>query len=486
MCIEAPQEIINLEHMGVIFNRDDEGRLGTRAFGGASYARTFFVADITGQAILHVMYEQIMKIGVRSYEEWFVTDLIIEDGECRGVVAIEMLSGKLHTVTAKAVILATGGVGRAFEPSTNALICTGDGMALAYQAGATLLDMEMVQYHPTTLAGNGVLLTEAARGEGAYLLNSEGERFMEKYAPKMKELASRDVVSRSEATEIEEGRGVDGCVFLDLRHLGRETIMSRLKYIHEVAYDFAGVDIVEDLVPIRPGQHYIMGGIKTDVDTRAWDITGSAGWPGVKGLFAAGETACLSVHGGNRLGANSLLETVVFGKISGEKAIEYAHDQKDFTVSGSHQAAAEQRIKALFARPDNGEKTARLRLELGRTMNENLAVFRDEEGMQAAAAKVRELQERFANLPVSHKGAVYNTDLIFHMELGYMLDCAEAICAGGLLRKESRGAHYRRDMPERDDKNWMKHTTVVHADDGPQTGTLPVTVTKWEPQARVY
>jgi succinate dehydrogenase / fumarate reductase flavoprotein subunit len=486
MCEEAPQEIINLEHMGVIFNRDDEGRLGTRAFGGASYARTFFVADITGQAILHVMYEQIMKAGVRSYEEWFVTDLIIEDGECRGVVAMEMLSGKLHTVTAKAVILATGGVGRAFEPSTNALICTGDGMALAYRAGSTLLDMEMVQYHPTTLAGNGVLLTEAARGEGAYLLNSEGDRFMDNYAPKMKELASRDVVSRSEATEIEQGRGIDGCVLLDLRHLGRETIMSRLKYIHEVAYDFAGVDMVEEPVPIRPGQHYIMGGIKTDVDTRTWDVSGSAGWTGVKGLFAAGETACVSVHGGNRLGANSLLETVVFGKIAGEKAIEYARDQKDFTVSDSHHADAEQRIKALFDRADNGEKTAKLRLELGEVMNQHVAVFRNEEGMQTAAAKVREIKERFATLPVIHKGAVYNTDLIFHMELGNMIDCAEAICAGALLRKESRGAHFRRDMPERDDKNWMKHTAVVHSEEGPQAGTLPVTMTKWEPQTRVY
>jgi succinate dehydrogenase / fumarate reductase flavoprotein subunit len=487
MCAEAPQEIINLEHMGVIFNRDEEGRLGTRAFGGASYARTFFVADITGQAILHVMYEQIMKIGIRSYEEWFVTDLIIEDGECRGVVAIEMLTGKMQAITAKAVILATGGVGRAFEPSTNALICTGDGMALAYRAGSTLLDMEMVQYHPTTLAGNGVLLTEAARGEGAYLLNSNGDRFMENYAPKMKELASRDVVSRSEATEIEEGRGVDGCVFLDLRHLGRETIMTRLKYIHEVAYDFAGVDMVEEPVPIRPGQHYIMGGIKTDVTARTWDDSGAGAWSGVRGLFAAGETACVSVHGGNRLGANSLLETVVFGKIAGEQAIEYARDQRDSPVTGAHLADAQARIKTIFARPESKDKTAALRLELGQSMNEHLAVFRNEEGMQTARAKVQEIKDRYATLSVSHKGAVYNTDLIFHQELGNMIDCAEAIVAGGLLRKESRGAHFRKDMPERDDAEWMKHTTVNFSEEsGPQTGTLPVTVTTWEPQKRVY
>lgn len=486
MCAEAPSEIIALEHMGVIFNRDEEGRLGTRAFGGASYARTFFVADITGQAILHVMYEQIMKAGVRSYEEWFVTDLIIEDGECKGVIALEMLTGKLRAITAKAVILASGGVGRAFEPSTNALICTGDGIALAYRAGATLLDMEMVQYHPTTLAGNGVLLSEAARGEGAYLLNAKGERFMEHYAPKMKELASRDVVSRSEQTEIEEGRGADGCVLLDLRHLGRELILTKLKYIYEAARDYAGVDMVESPVPIRPGQHYIMGGIKTDVDARAWDVTGEAGWDGPRGLFAAGEAACVSVHGGNRLGANSLLETVVFGKRAGEVAAEYARESPDFAVPASRLADAERGLKELLDRPDNGEMTAALRLELGRVMNEHLAVFRTEDGMQAALAETRSLQERYRSLPVKHKGSVYNTDLIFHFELGYMLDSSEAIAASGLLRKESRGAHFRRDIPDRDDKEWMKHTTARLGADGAETGTLPVTVTRWEPQARVY
>jgi succinate dehydrogenase / fumarate reductase flavoprotein subunit len=486
MCNEAPQEIINLEHMGVIFNRDEEGRLGTRAFGGASYARTFFVADITGQAILHVMYEQIMKAGVRSYEEWFVLDLVIEDGECRGVLALEMLTGKIRVITAKAVILASGGIGRAFEPSTNALICTGDGISQAYRAGATLLDMEMVQYHPTTLAGNGVLLTEAARGEGAYLLNSNGDRFMETYAPKMKELASRDVVSRSEATEIEAGRGIDGCVMLDLRHLGRELIMTKLKYIHEVAWDFAGVDMVEAPVPIRPGQHYIMGGIKTDIETRTWDASGANAWSGVKGLFAAGETACVSVHGGNRLGANSLLETVVFGKIAGEQATAYANENADFTVSPGHLSDGEASIKALFDRPETSYKTAQLRLAMGETLNEHLAVFRNEAGMQEALAKIKELKEQYKTLSVQHKGSVYNTDLIFHLELGNMLDGAETICAAGLTRRESRGAHFRRDMPERDDKEWMKHTTAIRTEDGPEMGTLPVTMTRWEPQQRVY
>ncbi|MEE8518456.1 MAG: FAD-binding protein, partial [Dehalococcoidia bacterium] len=424
--------------------------------------------------------------GVRSYEEWFVVDLIVEDGECRGVVAMEMLTGKIQAITAKAVILAAGGVGRAFEPSTNALICTGDGMGLAYRAGATLLDMEMVQYHPTTLAGNGVLLSEAARGEGAYLLNSKGERFMDHYAPKMKELASRDVVSRSEATEIEEGRGTDGCVFLDLRHLGRETILTRLGYIHEVALDFAGVDMVEEPVPIRPGQHYIMGGIKTDVMTRTWDDSGEERWKGIKGLFAAGEVACVSVHGGNRLGANSLLETVVFGKVAGEVATEYARSIKEPKVAKSHATYAQKRIKALFGRADNGDKTSLVRMALGEAMNEHLAVFRNEKGMQSALKTVKELKGRYASLPVLHKGSVYNTDLIFHMELGYMLDSAEAICAAGVTRKESRGAHFRKDMPERNDEDWMKHTAATFTEEGPQVGTLPVTMTKWEPQQRVY
>ena len=486
MCQEAPGEIIALEHMGVIFNRDEEGRLGTRAFGGASYARTFFVADITGQAILQVIYEQIIKAGVRTYEEWFVTDLIVEEGVCRGVVALEMLTGKLHALTAKATVLATGGSGRVYEPTTNALICTGDGMAQAFCSGATLMDMEMVQYHPTTLKGNGILLTEAARGEGAYLLNSKGERFMEGYAPKMKELASRDVVSRSEMMEIEEGRGEDGCVLLDLRHLGRETITARLGYIQEVALDFAGVDLVEQPVPIRPGQHYIMGGIKTDIEGRTWDVTGDR-WIGVPGLFAVGECACISLHGGNRLGANSLLETVVFGKRAGEAAAAYASELGDSPVSPAHLSDAEARLKALLDRPaSDHDYTAKVRLEMGQVMDEHLAVFRTEAGMQAALSGIHELKERYRRLPVVHKGSIYNTDLLFHLELGYMLDVAETTIVSGLARRESRGAHFRRDMPERNDAEWLKHTMVTYTEEGPVVGYLPVTITRWEPEARVY
>ena len=348
---EAGRAIIDMEHMGVIFSRNEDGQLGTRNFGGQQRARTFFVADFTGQAMLHVMYEQIMKAGTRVYEEWFVSSLIMENGECHGVVAIEMISGKTQLIKAKAVIMASGGLGRLYEPTTNALICTGDGIALSYNAGAPLIDMEMVQYHPTTLKSNGVLITEAARGEGAYLLNSKGERFMEKYAPNMMELASRDVVSRAEQTEINEGRGIDGCVLLDLRHLGRQKIHERLAYINEVSMDFIGIDLAEAPVPIRPGMHYQMGGIKTDVD----------GATVIPGLYAAGEAACVSVHGGNRLGANSLLDTIVFGRRSGAAAALFAKERPEVRISESRLSLDEDHIKEILSRPDNNDTPAKIR-----------------------------------------------------------------------------------------------------------------------------
>ena len=301
MCREAGDAIIELENMGVIFSRDDEGKLGTRAFGGQKKARTYFVGAITGSALLHVLYEQSVKYNLHIYEEWFVTKLIKEDGRIAGAIAFDIKTGQMEMISAKAVVLATGGAGRVFEPSTNALICTGDGLSLAMQVGVPLMDTEMIQYHPTTLSGNGILLSEAARGDGAYLINSEGERFMEKYAPEYMELASRDVVSRAEQTEIDEGRGVDGCVFLDLRHLGKKFIEDRLGYLQEVALEFRGIDLSEKPIPIKPGMHYIMGGIKTDLN----------GATNVPGLYAAGECANVSVHGANRLGANSLLDTIV-------------------------------------------------------------------------------------------------------------------------------------------------------------------------------
>ncbi len=476
LCSEAGDEVIAMEHMGVIFYRDENGKLGSRAFGGQQRARTYFVGDITGQALLHVMYEQLIKHGLRIYEEWFVIDLVVEDGMCTGCVAMDIRTGEVHVIGAKAVIMATGGAGRVYEPSTNALICTGDGISLAYRAGAPCMDMEMVQFHPTTLKGSGVLITEGARGEGAYLLNAAGDRFMETYAPNMMELASRDVVSRSEQTEINEGRGTDGCVFLDMRHLGMDVIRERLWQIREIGIDFAGVDIVEEPIPVLPGMHYIMGGIKTDV----WGRTP------LPGFYAAGETACVSVHGANRLGANSLLDTVVFGKRAGIDASERARSGDVRMPDERHGEAVEKRLADLLARPATSDRIANVRMDMGRIMNEKVQVFRQEEQLKEGLDEVKALQKRFASVGVESKGKVFNTDLLFHIELGFMLDCAEMVAAAAIERKESRGAHYRLDFPERNDSEWLHHVTCTYADSGPQLGTLPVTITQWEPQERKY
>jgi succinate dehydrogenase / fumarate reductase flavoprotein subunit len=481
MAREAPTDIIELEHMGVIFNRDDRGRLGARSFGGASFARTFFVADITGQAILHVMYEQLMKAGIFVYEEWFVTSLIMIDGACRGAVAMDMLSGRIEPIQAKAVIMASGGLGRVYEPSTNAMICTGDGIALAYNAGAPLMDMEMVQYHPTTLPANGALLSEAARGEGAYLINNEGERFMGNprnlyYAPNKMELASRDVVSRAERVEIDEGRGVNGAILLDCRHLGKQKILERLSQIRELGIQFSGVDLVDEPIPIVPGMHYQMGGIKTDVN----------GATTIEGLYAAGECACISLHGGNRLGANSLLETVVFGRRAGLSAGEYASSVNQPVISNSIKSDEEKRIQSILNRDSTGDPPAAIRLAMGQSMHQNVAVFRDDAGLKMSQETLGQLKERYAKASINDKGKVYNYNLISFLELGFMLDCAETIIAGAIERKESRGAHTRIDYPERDDENWLRHTLVTRQDDGYKIDYLPVTVTRWQPQARTY
>ena len=475
MSREAGRAVIELEHMGVIFSRDDEGKLGTRRFGGQKIARTFFVGAITGSALLHVLYEQAIKYGLRVYEEWFVTSLIKEDGEVRGAVVLDIKSGEMHTIRAKAVIIAAGGAGRVFEPSTNAIICTGDGMALAWRAGAPMMDMEMIQYHPTTLARTGILMSEAARGEGAYLLNKDGDRFMERYAPDYLELASRDVVSRSEQTEINEGRGIDGNVMLDMRHLGREFIEERLGYLQEVAVEFLGMDLANDPVPIRPGMHYIMGGVKTDVDGRTE----------VPGLYAAGECANVSVHGANRLGANSLLDTIVFGRRAAEHAMEYIKSVGGASRNESHLDAEKKRLQGLLDRPA-GLRSAAVRHEMAEAMTEGIGVFRDQDSMERAEGAVRRSRSQFDKVSVQDKGKTFNTDLMFALELEYMIDCAEAVCAGALARQESRGAHFRTDITERDDENWLKHTLVYKSEDGPRVETLPVTITSWEPEKRVY
>src|SRR5438132_7333588 len=386
MCKEAPNEILHLEHLGVTFHRNEEGKLGTRAFGGASAARTYYVADITGQAILHVLYEQLMKHEeVHRYEEWFVTNLVRDaDGHVAGAVARNMRDGTMEIFQAKTVILASGGNGQIYNPTTNALICTGDGIAIAYRVGARLMDMEMVQYHPTTLAGNGLLITEGARGEGAHLYNAQGERFMEKYAPNKMELASRDVVSRAEQTEINEGRGFpDGTVALDITKVPRKRIHEALREIVNVGRDFAAVDIPREPIHIKPGNHYAMGGVKTDKDGRTE----------IPGLYAAGEVACVSVHGGNRLGANSLLDTLVFGRRSGKHAAHHARNHQMPEPPHSHVDDEEAKLRELIGRERNGRRVSEIRTELGRTMDEHVAVFRDEGGLLEAAQTVQRLKE---------------------------------------------------------------------------------------------
>ncbi len=478
MSREAGDAVIELERMGVIFTRGEDGKLGSRRFGGQKVARTFFVGTITGSALLHVLYEQSVKLGLNVYEEWFVTKLILEDGVCRGVVAYDIKSGQLHTIKAKAVIMASGGNGRVFEPSTQALICTGDGIALAYKAGVPLMDMEMVQYHPTTLARTGILMSEAARGEGAYLLNSKGERFMEKYAPDYMELASRDVVSRSEQTEIDEGRGVDGNVLLDVRHLGRDFIEKRLGYLQEVASEFLGIDMAEKPVPVRPGMHYIMGGIKTDLN----------GLTEIPGLYAAGECANVSVHGANRLGANSLLDTVVFGRRAAEHAVEYIKSVSDNSKSEIDLKLEEDRLQSILDRP-KGENIAKLREDMAIGMTRGIGVWRDQKSIEGALQNLNNIKNRLLNISVEDKGKFFNTNLMFALELEFMVDNAEAIIYGALTRKESRGAHFRTDMPDRDDKNWLKHTLVYHDDNqenNVRIETSPVTITKWKPVERVY
>ena len=476
MCQEAGSEVIAMEHMGAIFNRDEDGKLGTRAFGGQREARTFFVADFTGQALLHVLYEQILKAGALVYEEWFVLSLIVRDGKCGGAVMMDIRSGRIEVVRAKAVILAAGGLGRVFEPSTNALICTGDGMSLGYRVGASLMDMEMVQYHPTTLKGSGVLISEAARGEGAYLLNSDNDRFMLKYAPEFKELASRDVVSRCEQTEINEGRGLDGCVLLDVRHLGEKYISERLSQIRELAMDFANVDMVKEPVPIMPGMHYQMGGVAANVD----------GETGVPGLYAAGEVACVSVHGGNRLGANSLLDTLVFGRRSGVHAAEMVKSTQHLSVDDSAADDDKKNIQKLLAN-DKNESFGQIRLDMGTAMKEHFGVFRDENGMREGIEKIELVKKRAEDVYVADKGSIFNTNLLFTLELGFMLECAESIAVSAATRTESRGAHTRTDLPDRDDANWLKHILVSQDEDGEQELSYKdVVITDWEPVVRQY
>jgi succinate dehydrogenase / fumarate reductase, flavoprotein subunit len=484
MCSEAPTEVMELEHMGVTFHRNDKGEMDLRAFGGASMKRTAYVADITGQAMLHVLYEQLMKHHetVARYEEWFTTSLLLdEEGRCAGAIARDVRTGRMEAFSAKNVILACGGAGQAYKPTTNGLIVTGDGIAMAYRAGAPLMDMEMVQYHPTCLVETGILITEGARGEGAHLLNADGERFMEKSAPNKMELASRDVVSRAEQIEINEGRGVGpdkAGIYLDVTVVPRKRTLEALREIVNLGKDFAGVDITREPIMIRPGQHYIMGGVKTDVDGRT----------PIEGLYAAGEVACVSVHGGNRLGANSLLDTLIFGRRSGEhaaaRAASMAMPQADVNAQLREDAA---KLESIINRPHDGRRVSEIKNELGETMNRHAAVFRDETGLHGALETIERLKDEADKAWIDDRGTVFNQDVLGALELGYMVDCAQTTVVAALERKESRGAQFRTDFPERNDEEWLKHIDIsVNADGLPEVSYSPVTITQWQPEERKY
>lgn len=483
MCQEAPKRIYELEHLGVPFSRLPDGKIAQRPFGGAGFPRTCYAADKTGHVILHTLYEQCLKNDVEFLNEWFVTELIVDNNEAKGVIAIDIRSGEVHAIKAKAIIFATGGYARVYwVRNTNAIGSTGDGMAICYRAGIPLKDVEFVQFHPTGLRSTGILVTEGARGEGGYLINNKGERFMTRYAPQKMELGPRDLVARSIETEILEGRGwgegMMAYVHLDLRHLGAEKIKTRLPQIRQLCIDFEGVDPIEEPIPVRPTAHYSMGGI--DVRDYKTSMTG------VNGVYAVGECACVSVHGANRLGGNSLLDIVVFGKPAGAAAVEYARNKPDDNFNLKAEEERARREIGDLLNKENKENINNIRMELAQTMWDKVGIFREEKPMLEAIEKVKELKERYKLLAPGDSGKIFNTALLNYIELGYLLDLAEAIAVTAVLRKESRGAHARRDYPNRDDENFLKHSLAYYTPEGPKVEYSEVRIIKYQPQERKY
>ncbi|MGQ3685965.1 MAG: FAD-binding protein [Candidatus Loosdrechtia sp.] len=488
MTKEAAGRIHEMDYWGCPFSRTNEGRIAQRPFGGAGFPRTCYAADKTGQALLHTLYQQIVRFKQASernemvvYEEWLVTDLVIEDGICVGVIALDVVSGRIEAFEAGAVILATGGTGRIYGDTTNALINTGMGMAVPYRAGVPLKDMEFIQFHPTTLLGKNILITEGCRGEGGFLLNKNGERFLAKYSDSVHamEVAPRDIISRNIMREIMAGNGIDdNYVHLDLRHLGEEKIEQRLPGIREICKDFAGIDPVTDLIPVKPGQHYTMGGI--DCNTECETI--------VKGLYAAGEAACVSVHGANRLGGNSLLETIVFGAIAGCNAAQYIKGLRSHrceTILKEMLKMTEQKINAL--RTSEGSETpVDIKNALNKTMDNNAGIFRNITQLKEALLDVKTLQDRYRQIKLNYAGRQVNLSLQWALELGGSLDVAEAIITGALARQESRGSHFCTDFPKRNDTNWLKHTLAYFTPDGVRLEYKPVTIGPFEPGERKY
>ena len=490
---EAPGEMLQLEHWGCPWSREPDGRVAVRPFGGMKKERTWFAADKTGFHMLHALFQTSLKYrSITRYDEWFVTRLLVDDGRVQGVVAIELMTGKVQAITAKAVIICTGGCGKVFPFTTNANIKNGDGMALAYRAGVPLKDMEFVQYHPTGLPFTGILITEASRAEGGFLVNKDGYRYLQDYdlgTPQPKpvlrsmELGPRDRLSQAFMKELEKGRTFEGpygpYVHLDLTHLGKTIIDTKLPFVRELCLKYENIDPVSQLIPVRPVVHYMMGGVHTDI----------LGATPLAGLFAAGEAACVSINGANRLGSNSLTELLVFGARAGRAAAEYALQEKPLSPSIQAQATDEKkRLDREFLRKTGGkEPIAALRSEMQKTMEMSAGIYRTGTLLEEAQANVAELKERFRQVAIQDRSHTFNTELTAALELSYMLDVAEAVVECALHRTESRGAHQRTDFPQRDDERFLAHSLVSHRpDDRPKVEYLPVTITRWPPGERVY
>lgn len=486
---EAPDVLIELEHMGVLFSRLSDGRIAQRAFGGHSHRRTCYAADKTGHAILHELVSNLRHNGVRIYDEWYVMQLILEEGQAKGVVMFHILDTQLEVVRAKAVMFATGGYGRVFNTTSNDYASTGDGLAMSAAAGVPLEDMEFVQFHPTGLYPVGVLISEAVRGEGAYLINSEGDRFMANYAPSRMELAPRDITSRAIAREIRAGRGIhpDGSaggpfVYLDLRHMGKEKIMSRIPFCWEEAHRLLGVDAVHEPMPVRPTAHYSMGGIPVNTDGQVRSSPDGL----IEGFFAAGETACVSVHGANRLGSNSLLECVVYGRRTGAAIAQYVQNRKMPEINEQkYLQTAHKQINALLNQPGT-MRIGKLRQAFQDCMTQYCGVFRTDELMSQGLEQLKHLQQQYQQVYLDEKGNCWNTELIEALELRSLMVVGEIILTSALNRKESRGAHYREDYPERDDSNFLKHTMAFYSSAGIDLQYKPVSLTMFEPKERKY
>jgi len=477
-----PEEILRLDHWGLPWSRRSTGQIDQRPFGGHSFPRATFAADKTGFFEMHALYDVLQQYDcVTRYDEWFCTSLLTEGDKFRGLAGIDLTTGEHQAIAGKALIICTGGAGRLFGYTTYSQTVTGDGLALAYRAGIALKDMEFLQFHPTGIVPSGILMTEGCRGEGGYLRDNTGARFMQNYAPERMELAPRDITSRSMITEILAGHGFPGprgldYLHLDLTHLGADKINERLPLIREVCIHFMGIDPIDEPIPVRPVAHYAMGGINNDIE----------GVTRIENLWAAGEAGCQSLHGANRLGCNSTAECLVWGKITGAHAAEYAANHGDVVKLPEAQLQDEdQRIETLRKR-EGDENLYSIRADLWRTMDQGVGVYRTAEGLQEALDRIKQLQERALRAPVKDQSRTYNTDLTAAFELGYVLEIAEAMVAGALVRQESRGAHARRDFPARDDDNWLKHTLAFRTDDGPRLDYSPVTITTWKPVERKY